>query len=215
MNPDEPTEPDSPVPSLRRPGAPKNNVNAAKDPAFTLAMRAAQRLSRKTRAKRHAAHLAEAKRMVTEAGYGASPIAANIARRIGEVEAEIEELGIVVDRIGRTKRDGTLCPPYERRLNLIGQDRQELRQLLDRLIEREGQGKGEGSVTEHSVFLLSGAPLPPGVKPCASCGAFELPMASTGNAVPPIPGEGETEARLSARNFFPDFSEKEPLNDPQ
>ena len=167
-----------------RGGAPKGNVNAATDPEFTIAMRNAQRLARRNRTRRHASHLAAAREIVRECGLEGSPLAETVARRVGQVEAEIEELGIVVERVGRTKRDGTLNPSYERRLLLIGQDRQELRQLLDRLIELRETNPGDAPRTD-TRFMLPGTDAAAVTPTCPSCGTelwHELSMAATGNA---------------------------------
>lgn len=123
-----------PLPN-RKGGAPRGNVNGARDPSFTLAMREARKAARKGRRKRHGSHLDAARATVAECGLEDSPLGERIAQRLAQVEHEIDELGRVVERIGRVKRNGELCPPYEKRLTLIREDRAELRALVDKLAE--------------------------------------------------------------------------------
>jgi len=171
-----------------RPGAPKGNVNRAVDPKFTLAMREAQRVARRNRRRRHAGHLAEARAIVAECGLADSPLAETVAVRVAQIESEIDELGMIVERVGRTKRDGSLNPAYERRLNLIATDRVELRQLLDRLIELKASTPGANR--EHVVFRmrLPGVLDDPDAVACDKCGALwtELSAGCTGGAVPMV-----------------------------
>jgi hypothetical protein len=134
----------------RRGGAPKGNTNAAKDPKFTRAMREAIAVSKRNRRRRKAGHLATARAVVHETGLGRSPLGERIAVRLSDVESEIDELGRVVDRVGRVKRSGDLSPAYERRLALIGQDRVELRSLVDRLAEAAGAGGASCATLEEA-----------------------------------------------------------------
>jgi len=133
-----------------RRGPPKGtgNVNAAKDPAFTLAMREARRLARRGRRKRHVSLLDAARATVAECGLADSPLGERIAQRLAQVELEIVELGRVVERTGRVKRTGELTPSYEKRLALIREDRVELRALVDKLAEvLAAQPKEETEIT--------------------------------------------------------------------
>ncbi len=144
------------TPLKRRRGAPKGNVNRAKDPRFTLAMREAQRLARRGRQRRRRGHLAEARRIVAEAGLGKSPLGERIALRLADVEAEIDELQRIVERVGRTRRDGSLCEPYKRRLALIGEDRAEIRALVDRLVELRRPGNEEHGALSKFLEMVHG-----------------------------------------------------------
>ncbi len=224
MSDEKSAEPDPPDPAetkqeetpvettKRRPGPPEGNANASKDPAFTKAMREAQRLARRARTRRHRAHLDNAMSIVREVGLEDSPLAETVARRVGQVEAEIEELAIIVDRTGRTKRNGDLNPAFERRLMLIGQDRQELRQLLDRLIElRQANGNSDDGPRVRSMFIVPGIVGPT----CPACGeplGVELPMACSGNPTPPpatIPRDSEAVARGARPISSPDSQNSE------
>lgn len=88
-----------------------------------------------------------ARRVVAECGLGESPLGERIAVRLADVEWEIDELQRIVERVGRTRRDGSLSAPYEKKLVLIREDRAEIRALVDRLVElrrggREGEERG-------------------------------------------------------------------------
>ena len=138
------TPPDVPAPDRpkrNRGGAPKGNVNAALDPQFQRRMREAQRLAARGRRKRHRDHLAAARAAIAEAGLQGSLLGERVAVRLAQIETEVVEMQRVIDRSGRTRRDLSLTPPYERMLSLIREDRVELRALIDKLGEAaEAQG---------------------------------------------------------------------------
>ena len=145
------SEPARSKPTKNRGGAPAGNVNAARDPEFQLRMRDAQRLAKRGRRNRQVENLADALELVEQAGLGGTPAGDYVARRVAMVENEIAELEAIVQRSGRTRRDGSLTPPYERLLMLLGQDRAELRQLVEQLAEVLA-AKGGGERTIRIVF---------------------------------------------------------------
>jgi len=126
----------TPEPARRsKGGAPKGNVNGARDPRFTLAMRKAQALARRVAGKLRRSAESEARAVVAECGLADSPLAGRLARRLASADHEIATLRRVVNRVGRVKRTGALTPAYERLVSLERDDRVELRSLIDRLGE--------------------------------------------------------------------------------
>ncbi|HEX4823260.1 MAG TPA: hypothetical protein VFV19_03010 [Candidatus Polarisedimenticolaceae bacterium] len=181
----------------RRGGAPKGNVNAARDPEFTLRMREARRLAKRGEGERLKKHVAEALRVILEAGIAASPIGERLARRLARAEHEIETMAKIVDRTGRVRRDGSLTPTYERLVSLEKEDRAEVRQLIDRLAELKAQAAPHAAETLYVVQLSDGTDL---YNTLASQDASGSP--ATGADVEAVEGEeratagnGESEAQ--------------------
>lgn len=139
-------------PGGARTGAPKGNINAARDKGFTSAMKRAQAAARKGRARRRAECLKQARATIAEVGLSDSPLGERTAQRIAHVEAEILELELIVKRVGRTRRDGSLSPAYTRMLQLIETDRFELRNLVDRFAELQRGVTPPGDVERVVVF---------------------------------------------------------------
>jgi hypothetical protein len=127
-------------PTRRRGGAPKGNTNGSKDAAFTLRMRAAQRLSARGRQARFKAAEARYVGQVVAAGLGdGSPLAAE-ARDVGRLEFEVGEAADFVRRTGRLKRGGEVSEPYTKYLNLEKELRAARQQFHDRLEAVTGTG---------------------------------------------------------------------------
>jgi hypothetical protein len=196
-------------------------VNAATDPGFTLRMREAQEDAKKNAARRRRGHLAKAKSIVAEAGLEGSPLAERLADRLGELDHEITELGRIVKRVGRTRRDGSLGSVYERYLTLIERDRVEMAKLLERL-EALGKLAGNGEpVVEGEVLvrmarqLVETAPPPPAPSAPADP-APEAPREAVATSAPepdPAPSlEDELSAAADAARVVPfPFPRQEPL----
>jgi hypothetical protein len=119
----------------------------------------AQRLAKRDATKRLKGHLAEARRLVREAGIADSPIGERLARRLARGEHEIEMMSKIVDRVGRVRRAGELTAPYERLISLEREDRAEVRQLIDRLAELKAQATPLDAEVVYRVALADGRPL--------------------------------------------------------
>jgi hypothetical protein len=135
-DPSPPTHDDAPAKAARgRGGAPVGNVNAARDPKFTRAMRDAQAVAKRNRARRRRSRHDDAKAILAECGLSDSPLAQRLGVRLAQLDHEIDECERITNRVGRVRRDHSLSPVFERYLSLTQADRVELVKLIDRLAE--------------------------------------------------------------------------------
>lgn len=183
--------PAAPAPERKKGGAPRGNVNAARDKRFTRAMKAAQEAARRGRRRRRELHQVEAHEVIREAGLVDSPLGKRLAHRLGAIDHEIDELTRIVERVGRTRRDGTIGPVYEKLLQLTQQDRQELRQLIDRLAALGRPGDEAEVVYVATMPDITAAKLDSHGR-CSNCGVQIAPM------IQPMQGAASTASPAAA-----------------
>jgi hypothetical protein len=157
--------------------------------------RATKSRKRKDRTALRVAELETAQAILKDVGLEASPFAKRIARRLADVEVEVSILTEYVDgphgRFTLEARKPTRA--YSMLLDLLGKDRAELRQMLDRFAEAS---KGTASIAAGPLSITIGSAEsieigPPGA--CATCGR-QAPSGGDLPAGPTVPAPVEPDA---------------------
>lgn len=175
-------------------GAPKGNYNFASNRKGISAQRARElaTLARLTKGKLKAERDSlrgkvqrDGREILRELGLSTSPFAKRLVSRLVDVEVEIERLRVLCDGPhGRFTGEREPTRAYSLMLDLIRQDRTELRQILDQFAAGRG---GEVKVPDAGLLQITiGAEPavaigPPGA--CATCGR----QAPSGGDLPPGP----------------------------
>lgn len=116
-------------------GAPRGNVNAAKDADFVLKMRKARRQVKKASARIRRECAARTAAIIAALKLDAHPLAHRLGSRLTSLDFKIIEVNRLADKLPKTTSDGSIASCYALGISLEREDRVECMKMLTMLAE--------------------------------------------------------------------------------
>jgi hypothetical protein len=160
-------------------GAPRGNVNAARDKAFAQFMKRMQADGRRRNDRFFRTAVAQQEAVLASLGMSDDAIAIDMVRVRVNIQAEAERLRDFVDKRGRTDAKGNLKPAYEALLRIQREELPEARRLLELALDRRGSGDIGRPIGGITV-------LEPIIAPQIGLAAIDAPLDDAGPPAPTV-----------------------------